>query len=148
MSMEIRRASLDDLDVWGSLRLQLWPDTPAVAHSGEQIAMLEAPDRFAVFLCEDGGRVCGFAEASLRQDHVNGCETAPVAFLEGIFVASESRRRGVAGRLVAAVEDWAREIGMRELGSDADLANVVSHAMHSHLGFEETERVVYFRKEL
>lgn len=146
--MKIRRATVDDLDTWGGLRLQLWPDTPAAAHAGEQIAMLEAPDRFAVFLCEDGGGVCGFAEASLRQDHVNGCETAPVAFLEGIFVASECRCRGVSGRLVAAVEEWAREIGVMELASDADLANVVSHAMHSHLGFEETERVVYFRKAL
>ncbi|RCW28141.1 aminoglycoside 6'-N-acetyltransferase I [Ciceribacter lividus] len=146
--MKVRRATVDDSAAWGRLRLQLWPDTPVDAHSGEQAAMLEAPDRFAAFLYEEGGSVCGFAEASLRRDSVNGCETSPVGFLEGIFVVPEHRRRGVAGQLVAAVEQWAREIGVRELASDADLANTVSHAMHRHLGFEETQRVVYFRKEL
>ncbi len=146
--MKVRRATRDDLDTWGRLRLQLWPQIPVDALAGEQTAMLETPGRFAVFLCEEGGSVCGFAEASLRRDYVNGCETSPVVFLEGIFVVPEHRRRGVAGQLVAAVEDWAREIGVQELASDADLANTVSHAMHRHLGFEETQRVVYFRKEL
>lgn len=32
--------------------------------------------------------------------------------------------------------------------SDALLENVSSHCMHRGLGFEETERVVYFRKDL
>ncbi len=32
------------------------------------------------------------------------------------------------------------------MASDADIGNVVSHAMHEALGFAETERVVYFRK--
>lgn len=147
--MEVRRATVADLAAWGRLRLQLWPDIPADALSGEQAAMLEAPDRFVVFLCEEeGGGVSGFVEAALRHDYVNGCETSPVVFLEGIFVAAEYRRRGIASQLVAAVEDWAREIGVRELASDADLANTISHVMHRHLGFEETERVVYFRKEL
>jgi aminoglycoside 6'-N-acetyltransferase I len=37
---------------------------------------------------------------------------------------------------------------MVELASDADIANAVSHATHRALGFQETERVVYFRKVL
>ena len=31
-----------------------------------------------------GREPVGFAEASLRHDYVNGCETSRVAFLEGI----------------------------------------------------------------
>jgi aminoglycoside 6'-N-acetyltransferase I len=34
------------------------------------------------------------------------------------------------------------------LASDALLDNGASHAMHRALGFEETERVVFFRKPL
>lgn len=146
--MKVRRATVDDSAAWGRLRLQLWPEISQDQLAEEQAMMLDDPHRFAVFLCEEGGIASGFAEASLRRDSVNGCETSPVVFLEGIFVVPEHRRRGVAGQLVAAVEQWAREIGVRELASDADLANTVSHAMHRHLGFEETQRVVYVRKEL
>jgi aminoglycoside 6'-N-acetyltransferase I len=46
------------------------------------------------------------------------------------------------------VENWAREGGFTELGSDCGLENLPSQDFHRALGFEETERVVYFRKEL
>ena len=54
-----------------------------------------------------------------------------------------------AGRaLIAAVEAWTREQGCTELASDALIDNAASHAAHAACGFEETERVVYFRKPL
>jgi aminoglycoside 6'-N-acetyltransferase I len=94
------------------------------------------------------GDSLGFAEAMLRTDNVNGCATSPVAFLEGIYVEPSARRQGVARALADVVEQWARQMGCREFASDALLENVSSHCMHRGLGFEETERVVYFRKDL
>jgi aminoglycoside 6'-N-acetyltransferase I len=90
--------------------------------------------------------VIGFLEAAMRFDYVNGCEGSPVAFLEGIYVAPAFRKQGVARALIAAFEDWARGKGVKEMASDAEIDNRVSHAMHQALGFAETERVVYFRK--
>ena len=58
------------------------------------------------------------------------------------------RRQGVARRLYAAIGDWAKARGCRELASDALLANESSQRAHRALGFEETERVVYFTKKL
>jgi aminoglycoside 6'-N-acetyltransferase I len=58
------------------------------------------------------------------------------------------RRRGVARALTQAAEAWTRTKGCSELASDALLDNEVSHRMHNALGFEETERVVYFHKAL
>jgi aminoglycoside 6'-N-acetyltransferase I len=58
------------------------------------------------------------------------------------------RRRGIARALVAAAAEWAQSRGCREFGSDALLENEVSHAVHRRLGFQESERVVFFRKEL
>jgi aminoglycoside 6'-N-acetyltransferase I len=46
------------------------------------------------------------------------------------------------------VEAWARALGFTELGSDALIDNLASHAFHAALGFEERERVVAFRKRL
>jgi aminoglycoside 6'-N-acetyltransferase I len=79
---------------------------------------------------------------------VNGAQSSPVGFLEGLYVVPRARRNGVARALVAEVGRWARDFGCSELASDAALANAASHAVHRALGFEETERVVFFRKQL
>ena len=94
------------------------------------------------------GTPAGFAEAALRHDYVNGCATSPVAFLEGIYVQPEHRKQGLARLLCKAVEDWARSLGCTEFASDVLLENTASQGMHAALGFEETERVVYYRKRL
>lgn len=132
---------------WARLRHALWPEASLEEHRREALSILEDPDGGVAFLAHlDGHGPVGFAEASLRRDYVNGCSTSPAAFLEGLYVAPPHRRRGIARRLVQAFEAWAKAKGCREMASDADLSNTVSHAMHEALGFEETERVVYFRK--
>ncbi len=94
------------------------------------------------------GVAIGFAEVCLRYDYVNGCKTSPVAFLEGIFVEEAHRRMGVARALVGQAVAWSQDNGVEELASDAGIENITSHTMHKALGFEETQRVVYFRRKL
>ena len=84
----------------------------------------------------------------MRVDYVNGTNSSPVAFLEGLYVARSSRRQGVAHALVESVVEWALAQGCRELASDSLLDNTAAHAAHRALGFEETERVVYFPRKL
>jgi aminoglycoside 6'-N-acetyltransferase I len=50
--------------------------------------------------------------------------------------------------LVAAAEDWAREQRCTEMASDALIDNALSHTAHRHIGYEEIERIVCFRKSL
>ena len=108
-----------------------------------------SPERYAQFVAYAGaGAAMGFIEAAARSDYVNGTSSSPVAFLEGIYVVPEARRRGVARALVSAVERWALGVGCREFASDASIENPLSHAVHRALGFQETERVVFFRKPL
>ena len=145
----VRRATEKDLDAWASLRHQLWPHLSLEGHRAEITDALAQPEKLVAFLCVSAtGNAIGLAEASVRSDYVNGCETSPVAFLEGIVVDPSFRRQGVAASLVAAVTDWAKDEGLSDLASDAEIHNTVSHAMHAALGFEETQRVVYFRKSL
>ena len=68
--------------------------------------------------------------------------------LEAWYVDAACRGRGIGRALIAAVEAWTREQGCMELASDALIDNAASHAAHAACGFEETERVVYFRKPL
>ncbi|MGE5526942.1 MAG: aminoglycoside 6'-N-acetyltransferase [Rhodospirillaceae bacterium] len=134
---------------WLALREALWPHCSQAEHVAEMAQFLAAPDRYAQFVAyADSREAIGFAEASVRTDYVNGTESSPVAFLEGLYVAPTHRRRGVARSLVAAVAAWARSRGCREFASDAALENELSHTVHRRLGFAETERVVYFRKIL
>ena len=145
----IRLAQDRDIDALVGLRLALWPGEALEVRRAEVTANLARAGRdIATFVAEEAGEVIAFAEVTLRRDHVNGCETTPVAFLEGIFVRPEQRRRGVGRALVAAAEEWGRAQGCRELASDAQLANDASRGFHGRAGFEETARVVYFRKVL
>lgn len=149
MSFEIVTAGAAHRQAWASLRAALWPEGSREEHLADIVEFIDemARGRSQIgFLAMRGDEAVGFAEAAVRHDYVNGCETSPVAFLEGIYVAPSSRRAGIAGQLLAAVETWGRSNGCSELGSDAELMNHQSHAFHRGLGFEETERVVYFRK--
>jgi aminoglycoside 6'-N-acetyltransferase I len=149
-TMDIVPATIDDIDAWAELRAALWPEGSVEHHRDELVQSLRVVDRREVaFLARAAsGEIVGFAEATLRSDYVNGCDTSPVAFLEGIYVRPVDRRKGVARSLVRAVEAWGRERGCSELASDALIDNTQSHAFHAAAGFEETDRVVYFRKPL
>lgn len=134
---------------WLALRQQLWPHCTRQEHLAEMASLLAARKRFAQFVeYDDAGVPLGFIEIALRTDYVNGADSSPVAFLEGIFVAPAARGTGVARRLVAEAEHWAKFMGCKEFASDAQLDNTASHAMHAALGFVETERVVFFKKAL
>jgi aminoglycoside 6'-N-acetyltransferase I len=137
------------LPAWRRMRQALWPEMTEEENTRETEAMMVEGPRFFVRIgWNTEGGAAGFAEATLRSDYVNGCASSPVVFLEGIYVEPWARRQGVARDLVNAVGTWGRECGCREFASDALLENAESHAMHRALGFEETDRVVYFRKIL
>jgi aminoglycoside 6'-N-acetyltransferase I len=148
MTIRIEKAGPECAEAWVAMREALWPTPGGDAH-GEEVALLVKTDRAAGFVAFDtANSPIGFAEVTLRDDYVNGCETTPVAFLEGLYVIESARRRGVGRGLIDAVEAWARSRGCAELASDAAIGNQPSHALHEAVGFAETERVVFFRKEI
>ncbi len=146
--MRIVEAEDAHLEGWTRLRAELWPDGSLERHRAELARFCLAKNGVAFLAIDSAGHDVGFAEATLRHDYVNGCETSPVLFLEGIYVRGEHRREGVARALCQAVAAWGRAAGCREFASDALIDNLASHAFHAALGFIETERVVYFRKPL
>ena len=145
MTLAIDELGPDDLDTWADCARALFPgeDRTALlddirAWSGDGLG------RSRAWVAREGGAVLGYAEMSLRP-YANGCDDRPVAFLEAIWVAPAARRRGVGRALVARLAEAARARGLRELGSDALLANRAAHRAHRGWGFEEAERVVHFR---
>lgn len=160
--IRVRRAVLPaDERGWIALRSALWPDedgegggadedAASADHAEDLREQVAEPERFLALLAfaEGHDAAIGLLEAALRTDYVNGTDSSPVVFLEGLYVAPGWRRHGVARQLVDEALVWARALGCEEIASDAPLDNVDSHRMHARLGFEETERVVYFRRRL
>ncbi|WP_049045557.1 aminoglycoside 6'-N-acetyltransferase [Aeromonas hydrophila] len=128
---------------WATLRQQLWPHHEMAAHLQEGAELLAAAHLNAFLVLDAQSQVVAFADAALRHDYVNGCESSPVVYLEGVYVQPASRRRGLAQALIARVAQWGRE-----LASDAAIDNLASQQLHQRLGFAETERVVFFKKAL
>jgi aminoglycoside 6'-N-acetyltransferase I len=144
--MQIEAITAPMLEDWLTLRLLLWPDEASLPAGAR--ALLANTDALNLIARDENGAAIGFIEATVRRDYVNGCATSPIGFVEGLYVVEAWRKHGVARALVGAVESWARARAFSELGSDALLDNTSSHAMHEALGFQETERVVYFCKPL
>jgi aminoglycoside 6'-N-acetyltransferase I len=145
----VRLATQADVEEWAALRTALWPGGSTDSHAAEiRGALMQSGDKACFLAIDADAHVQGFAEATLRRDYVNGTESSPVGFLEGWYVTLQARGCGAGRALVVAVEQWAGRHGCSELASDALLDNEASHRAHAACGFEETERVVYFRKWL
>jgi aminoglycoside 6'-N-acetyltransferase I len=130
------------------MRRALWPHDTEAAHRIDMAAWLARADA-AVLVAERADRrgLAGFTEVATRP-YADGCETSPVAYLEGWYVDRDVRRHGIGAALVHAAEAWARERGYRELASDALLEAIDSQRAHQSLGFIEIERAVRYRKRL
>ncbi len=89
-----------------------------------------------------------FAQCSLRHDYVEGTDSSPVGYLEGIYVQERYRKRGYGAELLSECEKWAREVGCTEFASDCELDNADCFRFHMSLGFKEANRIICFRKEL
>lgn len=141
----VRRA---DFAEWARMRRALWPTCTGVRSQLEMREQTSRPRRFGVLVIDrGGGRLGGFVELALREG-VDGAARETTAYLEGWYVDPDLRGHGWGRRLIAAAAQWARERGMIELASDAELANRHSIAAHRALGFRETFRVVQFLKRL
>ncbi|KVE35481.1 aminoglycoside 6'-N-acetyltransferase [Burkholderia sp. TSV86] len=149
VAFAVRIASAADAPAWRRLRHALWPHASNAEHARDIAAQLDAPHRYACFVAvAPAEQPLGFAEIAVRNDAVNGCHTSPVLFLEGVYVDPSLRRRGIARSLIAAAAAWGATRGCSEFASDAPIDNAASYALHRALGFDETERVVFFRRTL
>ena len=143
----IRKAEIKDLHILSELACQLWPDNTVEEMCSELADMIAKPDA-AFFLAYADETAVGFAQCQLRYDYVEGTDSSPVGYLEGIYVAEEYRKQGTARELLAACESWAKAKGCCEFASDCEISNVQSLQFHLNVGFEEANRIICFTKKL
>ena len=143
----IRKALPGDAPAAAELAAALWPEHSVGSFIAEMESLL-ADEACAVFLCEKQGKAVGFAQCGLRHDYVEGTETSPVGYLEGIFVEESERRHGIARMLLSACESWAHGQGCTEFASDCELSNSESRCFHEAVGFREANRIVAYVRRL
>jgi aminoglycoside 6'-N-acetyltransferase I len=147
MDVSIRQMGAADRTVWAGMRASLWPDETPQQHAEGIDQLLKDGEAWGFVAETPDGAVVAFAEIAIRK-YANGCDSRPVAFLEGIWVSEEFRRRGIGTQIVSHIESFLAALGFDELGSDTPLDNSASQSAHVGWGFSETEKVVYFRKLL
>lgn len=143
----IRKATCVDASAVANLAIQMWKDNTIEGLTADLAEIIGKPES-AVFLLYDGERAIGFAQCQLRHDYVEGTDSSPVGYLEGIFVEAAYRKKGYAKKLLEQCENWAKDMGCTEFASDCELTNTGSLAFHLKMGFEEANRVICFTKKL
>ena len=145
--LEVTQVTEADLEPWTRLGILLWPDNFFHDLFEEFSEILEG-ERETAFVCRVGQEYVGFIHVSLRFDYVEGSSSSPVGFVEGIYVKEHYRKRGIAKKLVAHGEIWAKAQGCREMGSDIEQDNMASYDFHRNIGFREANRLICFIKDI
>ncbi len=121
--------------------------------SGEAVrrtfALQLADPKAALFGCRREDGLIGLAHARIRTDYVEGARENEkgVADLEGIYLKEDAAPE-LSQKLIAAVSDWAREMGCRELAADCEQGDAAGAALREAAGFKETARIICYIKEL
>ncbi len=143
----IKRADSKDAGALAEMAIQMWPEHD-LDELTEEFRESRKNEEAACFLKYADNRPIAFAQCQLRHDYVEGTDSSPVGYLEGIFVTEGYRRKGYAAELLAECEKWAKEKGCAEFASDCEQDNADSLRFHAAVGFQETNRIICFKKEL
>lgn len=143
----LRTAMISDFKMVTKLALLLWP-SHEFKELETEIAEILSNKNAMIVLYFDNHQPIGFAQCQLRYDYVEGTESSPVGYLEGIFVDGNYRMQGIARQLLQYCETWSKEKGCTEFASDCELTNTDSLQFHLKLGFIEANRIICFNKNL
>ncbi len=144
--MPIVTAAHENIDDWLSLRKVVYTGLEDSFHSSE-ISKFLNDSELNCFLHYIEDEATGFIEVTLR-NIVDGCLSSPVGYIEGIFVKPNFRNKGIAKNLLDNATRWCIEQGCTELATDAELDNIAAQKFHLNMGFEETYRIVEYKKRI
>ncbi len=143
----IKTATDTDIEILAELAVQMW-DESSIAELEKGFSEIVSSEAAICFIGYADDMPIGFAQCSLRNDYVEGTDSSPVGYLEGVFVKEEYRNKGYAKELLLACEKWAKDKGCSEFASDCELTNVNSLKFHLAMGFDEVNRIICFRKDI
>ena len=103
----IRKATKEDVICIAEMAIIMW-DSCSAEELAEEFEVVLGNEECAIYLyCIDNMPI-GFAQCGLRHDYVEGTESSPAGYLEGIFIREEYRKNGYAKDLLVECEKWAK----------------------------------------
>lgn len=147
MEYIIREIIKKDLEEWLKLGLKLWPEERKNELKKIFLDILSSEKEIA-FICKNANEYIGFINVSIRSDYVEGSNSTPVGYIEGVYVEQNHRKKGIANQLIEAGEKWVKEKGCKQMGSDIEYDNTVSYHFHKSIGFKEAGRIFCFIKNI
>lgn len=149
INTKIRDARQCDLDALISLLNELFTvETDFAADEYRQrqglLLMLEGCRKHrCIKVAEVDGRAVGMCSG---QTLISTAEGGVVAMIEDMVVDPAYRGRGIGGRLMAAMESWARHMGIRRLQLLADRTNFSALDFYGRFGWLPTRLICLRRK--
>ena len=147
MKLKLEKVTERDLPELTKMLIKLWPECQYEEEYDNALKII-SDDNQEIFLAKSADMSIGFVQLSLRSEFVEGTTSTPVAYIEGLYVEPEYRRKSVANQLVKMAERWGLEKNCTEIASDAELANLTSIDFHKAYGFKEMNRIVCFAKKI
>lgn len=143
----VKTATNTDSNILAELAIQMW-NNASLAELKTDFSEIANSQNAICFIKYLGNTPIGFAQCSLRNDYVEGTNSSPVGYLEGIFIEETHRNKGYAKELLFACEKWAKTMGCSEFASDCELTNADSLKFHLSMGFDEANRIICFKKDI
>ena len=144
--MRIERVSHGQLNLWVSLRQELWPHcAQELIESGAK--ELFQTDNYWAYLGYLNDDVIGFVELSIHEEVV-GLIGTPASYLEAWYVRDAFRGQGYGREFIDFAEAFAKVHNHKYLASDTTSRYSGSLQAHLATGFEEVKTVHHFIKEL
>ena len=139
--MNIRRATLEDVDLLMSLVERLeselpplpYPEDPAEFERGKVEKMVREG---VALVAEDDDGAIGYALARY------GDHGPTTVYVSDLWVDADARGRGVGRELMSRVAEAASERGSTYVVLDVDSKNTDAIAFYRHLGFEEGAKIL------
>ena len=109
----------------------------------ERLESLDS-NREAVFVAEIDGEVAGYVHAEVY----SLIYWEPMANILGLAVSSDCRRQGAGKALMARVEEWAKEKGIKEIRLNSGGSRKEAHEFYRAIGFDDEKMQVRFIKSI
>jgi GNAT superfamily N-acetyltransferase len=142
--IEIRSATINDSSALADLSIQLGYPTSSRQSAHRLDVILDSKDHALLMACLADDTVIGYVHGFIA--YRVGVD--PFAEIGGLVVTKEYHRRGVGRRLMAEVEDWAMQNGIRKFRIRSASHREAAHPFYKRLGFTQSKKQFIFDKSL